>query len=69
MNSNAFLFPGQGSQYVGMGKDIHDLYHSAREIFEKAEDLTGMPLKRLCFEGPMERSNPDRQLATGRNHC
>ncbi len=37
-----------------MGKDIHDLYPSAREIFEKAEDLTGMPLKKLCFEGPME---------------
>ncbi len=54
MNSYAFLFPGQASQYVGMGKDIHDLYPSAREIFDKAEDLTGMPLRKLCFEGPME---------------
>ena len=37
-----------------MGKEIHDLHPSAREIFNKAEDLTGMPLKKLCFEGPME---------------
>jgi [acyl-carrier-protein] S-malonyltransferase len=54
MNPKAFLFPGQGSQYVGMGKDIHDLYTSAREIFEKAKEVTGLPLEKLCFSGPME---------------
>ncbi|MBI4764719.1 MAG: ACP S-malonyltransferase [Deltaproteobacteria bacterium] len=54
MNPKVFLFPGQGSQYVGMGKDIHDLYPSAREIFEKAEEITALPLKELCFTGPME---------------
>ncbi len=54
MDSKVFLFPGQGSQYVGMGKDIHDLYPSARKIFEKAEEISGLPLKELCFNGPME---------------
>jgi [acyl-carrier-protein] S-malonyltransferase len=54
MNSQVFLFPGQGSQYVGMGKDIDDRYPSARKIFETAEEITGMSLKELCFNGPME---------------
>ena len=50
----AFLFPGQGSQYVGMGKDLYDRDPAARELFDLAEEVTGLPLKRLCFEGPME---------------
>ena len=50
----AFLFPGQGSQYVGMGADMFEADPAAKELFELAEDVTGLPLKRLCFEGPME---------------
>ena len=54
MAFTAFLFPGQGSQYVGMGQDLFDADPGARELFALAEDTTGLPLKRLCFTGPME---------------
>ena len=50
----AFIFPGQGSQYVGMGRDFFDADPGVRELFDLAEERTGLPLKRLCFEGPME---------------
>jgi len=48
----AFLFPGQGSQSVGMGKDLADRYPLARQTFEEADEALGIKLSQLCFEGP-----------------
>jgi [acyl-carrier-protein] S-malonyltransferase len=50
----AFVFPGQGSQYVGMGKQLYETSPAARRIFEQADATLGFPLSKLCFEGPQE---------------
>lgn len=51
----AFLFPGQGSQAVGMGKELADHYPIARQTFDEADEALGYKLSQLCFEGPEEQ--------------
>jgi len=50
--SSVFLFPGQGSQYVGMGKGFCDSYSSVKHLFEEASEAVGKNFEKLCFEGP-----------------
>src|SRR5665647_509981 len=54
MSKLGFVFPGQGSQSVGMGKDLYDLYPEVRQVFDTADELLGMSISKLCFEGPEE---------------
>jgi [acyl-carrier-protein] S-malonyltransferase len=54
-NNIALLFPGQGSQSVGMGKDLYDNYPNARKTFDEADDVLGYKLSQLCFEGPEDQ--------------
>jgi [acyl-carrier-protein] S-malonyltransferase len=51
MAKTAYIFPGQGSQAVGMGKDLFDNFAAAREVFEAADDALGFSLSKMCFEG------------------
>ena len=50
----AYVFPGQGSQWVGMGYDLYQNFDVARALFELADETLGFPISRLCFEGPEE---------------
>ena len=53
----ALLFPGQGVQKPGMGKSLYDRYPAARRAFERAEEVLDLPIRKLCFEGPIEELN------------
>lgn len=53
----AFIFPGQGAQIAGMGKEIAAAYPTAAKLFEQADDILGYDLSRLCFDGPQEKLN------------
>jgi [acyl-carrier-protein] S-malonyltransferase len=54
MSGVVFLFPGQGSQYAGMGRELADVYPAARRIFEEADNVLGFAISDLCFSGPGE---------------
>lgn len=57
MPTRAAIFPGQGAQLVGMGRDAADRFAVAAETFARADELLGLPLSTICFEGPAERLN------------
>jgi len=53
-NKTAYIFPGQGAQYVGMGKDLYDNFPQAKAVFDQANAVLGFDLAKICFEGPIE---------------
>ncbi|MDA3838806.1 MAG: ACP S-malonyltransferase [Candidatus Delongbacteria bacterium] len=54
MSKIAFIFPGQASQYVGMGQDLYEKYGIAKELYDKANNILGFDIKKVSFEGPLE---------------
>src|SRR5437764_13163187 len=62
MDKIGFVFPGQGSQFVGMGRDIYENSEAGRRVFDAADRVLGFSLTTLCFEGPADKLN-DTQYA------
>jgi [acyl-carrier-protein] S-malonyltransferase len=58
--SVAYVFPGQGSQYVGMGKDLYESSALAKSMYDRADDIFQVPFSRICFEGPEEELKQTR---------
>ncbi|MGB2705673.1 MAG: ACP S-malonyltransferase [Candidatus Omnitrophota bacterium] len=65
MQDVAYIFPGQGSQYPGMGKELYEAYPESKEVFDKANEILKFDLTKLCFEGPKEEltSTENSQVA------
>ncbi len=73
MTKVAWVFPGQGSQSVGMGLDLYNNVKSAKAVFEQADEALGFPISKLCFEGPEDELrqtiNAQPALVTGAFAC
>ena len=54
MRKIAFIFPGQGAQTTGMGKDLYENFESARKVFDRADSVLEKSVSKICFEGPDE---------------
>ena len=54
-HNTAFVFPGQGSQYAGMGRDVAEKYPAARRVFDEIDQALGVSISKLCFEGPEDQ--------------
>lgn len=55
MSKTAFIFPGQASQNVGMGKDVYESFDLAKKYYTKADEILGLPISKISFEGPLEK--------------
>jgi len=58
----SLVFPGQGSQYIGMGKEFYEKFQEVKDVFEEAEKVTDIPVKKLCFEGPLSELTKTENL-------